>query len=566
MREISTVGVIGLGTMGAGIVEVFAKAGLTVIGVDGTPELAERGRGFLEASTGRAVKKGRLSEEDQAAVLGRVTWTDQLSDLKDADLVIEAVPERLEIKHDIFGKLDGIVREDAILASNTSSLSLTEIAAATQHPQRVIGMHFFNPAPVLALVEVITTLLTDDEVTESVRSLAEKLGKKPVVVGDRAGFVANALLITYLARAIRVYETGHVSREDLDNAGRVGIGLPMGPLTLSDLIGLDVVKEVCDVLYAATHEPSAAPPALLQQMVMAGRLGRKTGSGFYTYEKAGSGTVTDAPPAAEHAAVASKTVGVVGTGGLATELAAKLTESGAQVTAVDDPSADLSGLAGLPLVVLVGGPEADCEDCGGGNCMIAEGADPADATTCECCHGAAPAAWFGAVAETLDSRTVVVPTDEASTWALSGYLDPEVQVVPVRLHVPTRSGQLLEVARPLDTPDVAVRGVQATFDAAGFVTLVARDRAGLVVDALLYPHLNDAVRMLDSGYASAVDIDTAMTAGCGYPKGPFALIDAIGADEVAAGLAQMQDETGEPALTPAPLLVEHAAIDRPFLG
>ena len=565
-REISTVGVIGLGTMGAGIVEVFAKAGLTVVGVDGTPELAERGKGFLEASTGRAVKKGRLSEDEQAAVLGRVTWTHQLTDLKDADLVIEAVPERLEIKRDIFGKLDDIVGEDAVLASNTSSLSLTEIAASTKHPQRVIGMHFFNPAPVLKLVEVITTLFTDDELTTTVRDLAERLGKKPVVVGDRAGFVANALLITYLARAIRVYETGHVSREDLDAAGQVGIGLPMGPLTLSDLIGLDVVKEVCDVLYAATHEPSAAPPALLQQMVTAGRLGRKTGQGFYTYEKAGSGTVVDAPAAAERAASASTKVGVVGTGDLATELVEKLTESGAQVTAVDDPSADLAPLAGLPLVLLVGGPEAGCEDCGGGECLIAEGADPADATACECCHGKAPAAWFGAVAEALDERTVVVPTDEASAWALIGHLAPEVQVVPVAVHQPTRAGQLVEVARQLDATADAVDAVQATFDAAGFITLASRDRAGLVVDALLYPHLNDAVRMLDSGYAGAEDIDTAMTAGCGYPQGPFAMIDAIGAEEVADGLTQMQLETGEPALTPSPLLVEHAAIDRPFLA
>ncbi|MDE9365956.1 3-hydroxybutyryl-CoA dehydrogenase [Luteipulveratus sp. YIM 133132] len=565
MREITTVGVIGLGTMGAGIVEVFAKAGLSVVGVDGTPELAERGRGFLEASTGRAVAKGRLSEEDQAAVLGRVTWSHRLTDLAGADLVVEAVPERMEIKRDIFTTLDGIVREDAILASNTSSLSLTEIAAATAQPQRVIGMHFFNPAPVLALVEVITTLLTDDEVTGAVRELAVRLGKKPVVVGDRAGFVANALLITYLARAIRMYETGHVSREDIDAAGKVGIGLPMGPLTLADLIGLDVVKEVCDVLYAATHEPSAAPPALLQQLVTVGRLGRKTGQGFYAYEKPGSGVVTDAPEAVGRPGAASS-VAVVGTGDLATDLVDRLTAAGTTVTAVDDPGADTASLAGTPVVVLVGGPEGSCEDCGSGDCLIAEGVDPSDATACECCHGTAPEAWFGAVAESLDSRTVLVPTDEPSAWALLGRIDPEVQVVPVAVHRPTRSGSLVEVARQIDGDDDAVRSVDATFAAAGFVTLVTRDRAGLVVDALLYPHLNDAVRMLDSGYAGAADIDTAMTAGCGYPQGPFAMIDEIGADEVADGLTDMQTETGDPALSPSPLLVEHAVANRSFLG
>ena len=283
-REINVVGVIGLGTMGAGIVEVFAKGGKRVIAVENTPELAERGRGFVAKSLDKAVSRGKLEQSARDEIVGRITFTHQMTDLADADLVVEAIPERMEFKRDVFGKLDEIVGEQAILASNTSSLSLTEIATHTKHPQRVVGMHFFNPAPVLALVEVITTILTDDDVVDAIRDLATELGKKPVVVGDRAGFVANALLIPYLARAIRTYETGHVTREDLDAAGRLGIGLPMGPLTLSDLIGLDVVKEVCDVLYAATKEPSVAAPALLQQMVAAGRLGRKTGRGFYAYD------------------------------------------------------------------------------------------------------------------------------------------------------------------------------------------------------------------------------------------------------------------------------------------
>ena len=195
--EIKSVGVIGLGTMGAGIVEVFLKAGIPVVAVDGSTELAERGKGFLVASLDQQVKRGRLDEAGRDALVGQATFTDQLDDLHDVDLVIEAVPERLEIKASIFTKLDLIVRDDCVLATNTSSLSVTQIAAATRHPERVIGMHFFNPAPVLALVEVITTLFTDDALVETIRSLAIELGKKPVVVGDRAGFVANALLITY---------------------------------------------------------------------------------------------------------------------------------------------------------------------------------------------------------------------------------------------------------------------------------------------------------------------------------------------------------------------------------
>lgn len=448
-RKIEQVGVIGLGTMGAGIAEVFARAGIPVVALDGTTELAERGRGFLEKSTGKQVQRGRLTEQDQAALLARVTFTAELRDLANADLVIEAVPERIKIKRDIFSKLDGIVREDAILASNTSSLSLTEIAASTKAPQRVIGMHFFNPAPVLKLVEVITTILTDDEVVSTVRDLATSLNKKPVVVGDRAGFVANALLITYLSRAIRTYETGHVTREDLDAAGRVGIGLPMGPLTLSDLIGLDVVKEVCDVLHDATHEPAAAPPPLLQHMVAAGRLGRKTGEGFYPY--------TDV--ADEHV---------------------------------------------------------------------------------------------------VDAEIVTAATPEALAEALSG------AGITVELHAAGENGRLAEIVRSADADEAAVVRARASLAAAELTPVVARNRAGRVRDALLFPHLNDAVKMLDSGYADAEDIDTAMTAGCGYPRGPLQIVDDLGAKRVLDGLRELAAETGEPGLHPSPLLVEHAETERPF--
>ncbi len=543
-RDIKTVGVIGLGTMGAGIVEVFAKAGRHVVAVDGSPELAERGRGFVSKSLDRAVAKGKLEQAARDEVLGRIEFGSDLAALADADLVVEAVPERMEIKKDIFTRLDGIVRDDAVLASNTSSLSVTQIASYTAHPDRVIGMHFFNPAPVLKLVEVVTTLFTGDELVETVRGLAEDLGKKPVVVRDRAGFVANALLITYLARAIRTYETGHVSREDLDDAGRIGIGLPMGPLTLCDLIGLDVVKEVCDVLYAGTHDPAAAAPPLLEQMVIAGRLGRKTGQGFYTYGDSGA----DAAPAAEDGTRA-EAVAVVGDGDLAAALAQQLQGAGVAVTAITEQGQDDSALADAPVVMLVS-PHGEA-DCGH--------EQPCD------CQNESTEAWFGEVVNNLGDRAIVVPTDDESGWIIAEQLSDGAVVVPARVHVPTKAGQVAEVARGLDTDPQAVQTVAATLRAAGFRTIVARDRAGLVVDALLYPHLNAACQMLDSGYATARDIDTALTAGCGYPKGPFAMIDEIGADEVAAGLARMHGETGEPALSPSPLLIEHAVTGRPFL-
>ncbi|WP_431841315.1 3-hydroxybutyryl-CoA dehydrogenase [Calidifontibacter indicus] len=526
--EIKSVGVIGLGTMGAGIVEVFLKAGIPVVAVDGSSELAERGKGFLVASLDRQVKRGRLDEAGRDALVGQATFTDQLDDLHDVDLVIEAVPERLEIKTSIFTKLDLIVRDDCVLATNTSSLSVTQIAAATRHPERVIGMHFFNPAPVLALVEVITTLFTDEPLVETIRSLAIELGKKPVVVGDRAGFVANALLITYLARAIRIYETGHVSREDLDDAARMGIGFPMGPLTLSDLIGLDVVKEVCDVMYEATKEPSSAPPALLQQMVAAGRLGRKTGRGFYDY-----GSEAESPADRDAAAFATK-VAVFTDTDEGRALAATLSEAGIATTLFDSPQE--GSLADTELVLwAIAADDADDFD------------DDADVE-----RRTQENAWRGELLATLAPSVPVAFLDPNAYAEIGNELADGAPVVALRLHAATKAGRFAEIVRDPEGSDTAEELVAATLAHAGIRSARVRARAGLLVDALLLQHLNDAANMVESGYASVDDIDTAMTAGCGYPQGPFAYIAQLGPEYVAGGLAELYDETRQPAVWPSP--------------
>ncbi|MFZ5872756.1 MAG: 3-hydroxyacyl-CoA dehydrogenase family protein, partial [Actinomycetota bacterium] len=237
-RQISTVGVVGLGTMGSGIVEVLARNGLSVTAVEVDDAAVAAGRAHIEQSTGRAVRRGKLTEDEQRALLDRITFTTALEHLADADLVIEAVPEHLDLKREIFGKLDSIVRPEAILATNTSSLSVTEISVATHNPRRVVGMHFFNPAPVLRFVEVVRTVVTEDDVIADVVALAERLGKEPVVVRDKAGFIANALLFGYLNHAVSLYESRYATREDIDAAMQLGCGLPMGPLALMDLIGL----------------------------------------------------------------------------------------------------------------------------------------------------------------------------------------------------------------------------------------------------------------------------------------------------------------------------------------
>src|SRR5215469_5637672 len=281
---VRAVGVIGLGTMGAGIAEVFARSGFPVIAVEADPQALAKGIATLDASLGKAVTKGRLTEDERAEIIGRVAAGAKLADLSSADLVIEVVPEQLAIKRQIMAELDQICRPDAIIATNTSSLSVTAIAAGSAHPARVIGMHFFNPAPVMRLVEVVTTVVTDPAVAAVVTDLAGRLGKTPVQVTDRAGFVANALLLPYLNHAVRLLETGYASREDIDTAATDGIGLPMGPLALLDLIGLDTSLAVLEVLQREFGGTRYTPAPLLRRLADAGRVGRKGGSGFYSYQ------------------------------------------------------------------------------------------------------------------------------------------------------------------------------------------------------------------------------------------------------------------------------------------
>src|SRR6476661_8737811 len=345
----TTVGVIGLGTMGAGIAEVFARNGYSVIGVELNDGGVERGRQHLEHSTGRAVKREKMTEDQQAELLGRITLTTDMTALSAADLVVEAVVESLAIKKSIFATLDGIVRDDAILATNTSSLSVTEISTANSRPGRVVGVHFFNPAPVQNLVEVIRTVVTEPAVLADVQALMVRLGKSPVVCGDRAGFIANTLLFGYLNHAVSMYEAHYASREDIDAAMRYGCGYPMGPLALLDLIGLDTAYEILETMYRQGRDRLHAPAPILKQMVTAGMLGRKTGRGFYSYEAADSPVIVpdDKTPSADAAPQLRhdiKLVGVVGTGTMATGIIEVFAKSGYDVTYVGRSADKVDGV------------------------------------------------------------------------------------------------------------------------------------------------------------------------------------------------------------------------------
>ncbi|MET8962371.1 3-hydroxybutyryl-CoA dehydrogenase [Streptomyces sp. NPDC004074] len=285
MTDIERVGVVGCGQMGAGIAEVCARSGLDVKVAETTGEALEFGRTRLFTSLSKAAERGKISEEERDAAQARLTFTTDLGEFADRDLVIEAVVENEQVKTEIFQVLDQVVtRPDAILASNTSSIPLVKLAVVTSRPDHVIGIHFFNPAPVQKLVELIPALTTSEGTIGRAQLFAEKiLGKHAIRAQDRSGFVVNALLVPYLLSAVRMFESGIAGREDIDNGMEMGCAHPMGPLKLSDLIGLDTIVSIANSMYEEYKEPLYAAPPLLQRMVEAGRLGRKSGSGFYSY-------------------------------------------------------------------------------------------------------------------------------------------------------------------------------------------------------------------------------------------------------------------------------------------
>jgi len=280
---IKRVGIVGSGIMGSGIAEVAARSGFEVVLRSRQQRTAEATVAALEKSLDRQVDKGRLEPADRDAALARVTATGNLHDLADCDLVIESVVEDLPTKRELFGELNHICRDDAILATNTSTLPVIEMAMETHRPEQVCGVHFFNPAPVMALVEVVRAITTSEETIERVKDFVEACGKSAVLVEDRAGFIVNALLFPYLNNAVRMYEKGVASKEDIDTAMKAGCNFPMGPFALLDLVGLDTSVAIMDALYQETRDHNYAPVALLRRMVAAGMLGRKSGKGFYDY-------------------------------------------------------------------------------------------------------------------------------------------------------------------------------------------------------------------------------------------------------------------------------------------
>ena len=572
-REIAKVGVVGLGTMGAGIVEVFARHGFDVVAVEASEEAVATGRAHLETSLGRALKRGKLTEEERDLLLARVRLVTSLDELADRDLVVEAVSEDLDLKRGIFERLDKVCGPEAILASNTSSLSVTDIAVATGRPAQVVGMHFFNPAPVQNFVEVVRTVVSSQEVLDDVVVVAERLEKLPVVVSDRAGFIANALLFGYLNHAVSMFESKYATREDIDAAMRLGCGYPMGPLALLDLIGLDTAYEILDTMYKQGRDRLHAPSPILKQLVTAGLRGRKSGRGFYTYEGphspvvvADSLTPSDAAGLGGTAARPVRTVGVVGSGTMATGIVEVFAKSGFDVIAIArsvdrttkvrsalERSMDKAVIRGklseeerdsaLARVTL----STDYDDLGQVDLVVEAVVEDLDVK----------AALF----ETLDEickpgAVLATTTSSLPVVELASVTKRPADVVGLHFFNPAPVMKLVEVVATVATADDVVATAVKVCRELGKHPVSCGDRAGFIVNALLFPYLNDGIRMLEQNYATADDIDTAMKVGCGLPMGPFELLDVVGLDVSLAIQQTLYREFREPGFAPAPRL-EH---------
>ena len=563
-------GVVGLGTMGAGITEVVARNGLEVIAVEFDESRARQARESIEASTQRAVSRGKLDEAERTALLDRIHIGAELDVLSDTDLVIEAIPEDLDRKRELFGKLDAITPPHAILATNTSSLSVTDIAVATSRPARVAGMHFFNPAPVQAFVEVVRTVVTSDDVVDDLVGLARQLGKEPVVVGDRAGFIANALLFGYLNHAVSMYEARYASREDIDAAMKLGCGLPMGPLALLDLIGLDTAYEILDTMYKQGRDRLHAPAPILKQMVTAGLKGRKTGRGFYTYAAPHSPeVVADGHEDGASEGVTPRQVqrvGVVGSGTMATGIVEVLAKGGFDVVLVARSESSLAKALGaidksLEKAVQRGKLETSERDEIRGRITGTTTLDDVASADLVVEAVVEELSVKTALFENLDEicrpgAVLATTTSSLPVVDLAAATRRPQDVVGLHFFNPAPVMKLVEVVSTVATaPDALATGVDVA-QRAGKHAVVCGDRAGFIVNALLFPYLNDAVKMLEVNYANADDIDLAMKKGCGYPMGPFELLDVVGLDVSLAIQQTLYREFREPGFAPAPRL-EH---------
>ncbi|WP_205712428.1 3-hydroxyacyl-CoA dehydrogenase family protein [Euzebya rosea] len=571
MERIEKVGVVGCGTMGSGICEVVARGGRAVQFVEINDEMVEKGLSRIRNSLQRAVDRDKLGAEEMEEILDRITGHTDFAVLSDSDLVIEAVPEQLDMKQKTFEQLDAVLRPDAIVATNTSSLGVIDVAVHTKRPDRVLGFHFFNPAPVMELVEMITTVVTNPEVVELAKAFATELGKTPVVVRDRAGFIANLLLFPYLNQAVGMVEEGYATREDIDAAMRFGCGHPIGPIGLVDLIGIDSTNSIMERMYEQFGDVRYAPHPIIRQLKTAGFMGRKSGRGFYTYEKPNSSRLapddaSDVTPIDPDSIASWGTIGVLGTGTMASGIAEVCAKAGYDVivrgrSVAKAESAKAAVGTSLQRMVDKGRMEADAAEEALGRISVTDGL----ASFAECDIVIEAVAELMEVKrplfEELDQITkpdcvLATTTSSLPVIEMAMATNRPEKVIGLHFFNPAAIMKLVEVVPTVRTDDTTLMQARAITEKLGKHGVLCGDRAGFIVNALLFPYLNDATRMLEDGYATAPEIDTAMKLGCGHPMGPFALMDIVGLDVTLEICRALYAEFRDPGFEPVPLL-EH---------
>ncbi len=544
--EIRTVGLLGAGTMGSGVAQVAALHVDQVIMCDVKPEVLQSGLARVREFLERGVKGGKIAPEAAEVALTRIRTTLEITDLAPADLVIESVPEDLELKREVFARLDEVCPPPAILTTNTSSLSVTAIAAATQHPERVAGLHFFNPAPIMQLVEVVKAQRTAPEVLNTLGALMERWGKVPVQVRDTPGFIAIRVGRPFYCEALRLLEQRAASVQTIDRITREAGGFPMGPFELMDLVGLDVnLAEGWALFEAMFWEHRFRPSRIQDQMVLAGRLGRKTGRGFYDYDDpspSGQGSATGAQPAGKGDAgsrAEDLKVVIVGERPLVEELAYLCRAADYEAIIYVRESAAMEapfGIAGFS-DVLDSTRQADVviEVLNGSRDhkqLLLQDLDLGlrpGALLLSCCYG-------------------------VSATRAGGWIRRPERVVGFAAVPPLADRQVVEVAPGLRTSRDALDRARAFFRAMGREPVVVDDGPGLVLPRMVACIINEAVYALSEGVASAQDIDAAMRLGTGYPLGPLEWADRMGIDQVLAVLEGLAEEFGAEHYRPAPLL------------
>jgi 3-hydroxybutyryl-CoA dehydrogenase len=551
--------------MGSGIVEVIARSGYSVIGVD----LAQKDTSYADLrianSIGRGVAGSKITESEGQAILSRIELTTDLTELASCQLVIEAITEDLQTKSELFADLDSILGPDAIMATNTSSLSVTEISVVTSRPSRVIGLHFFNPAMVQKFIEIVGTVTTDQDVIDACMEFARALGKEPVLVSDRAGFIANSLLFGYLNQAVAMYEQKYASREDIDSAMRFGCGLPMGPLALLDLIGLDTSLQILDTMYRESRDRLHAPSALLKQLVAAGRMGRKSGEGFYSYAEPNVPTVVadSRTPVLSESSVDSgiTRVAVIGSGTMATGIVSVLAAGGVSAIALtrsEQRSTQLRESLEKSWSKLVEKGRISQEQKDEYLARVQTCVSAQDLVGRVDLVIEAIAEELGPKCEIFSQLDRLLPADVifASTTSSLSVIEIAASTsrmerfIGIHFFNPAPIMPLVEIVSTVATESEVVIRCTNLIHQLGKKPVQCSDRAGFIVNALLFPYLNNAIAMASANYASIEDIDTAMKLGCGYPMGPFELLDVVGLDVSLAIINTLYREFREPGFAP----------------